>query len=100
MKWRAKSLGWYVYILFLFTFDALHFSCDCRLKPQTLLDYTSFSPASILEAAAFIASKMVVQVQTLSKRHLVAVKRKYEESKYKFISSDFEPPSVSDILTG
>lgn len=66
--------------------------------PKALLEYTGFLPASILEAAEFVTSKIDIQVQTLSKRKLVAVKRKYQESRYKFISSDFEAPSVSSII--
>jgi hypothetical protein len=72
--------------------------CLTVIQPKILLDYTGFTEASILEGAAFVSSKIIIEVQTVSKRDLVAVKRKYEEARYKFISLDFEPPSISDIL--
>lgn len=67
-------------------------------QPQILLDYTGFSEDLVIEAAEFVSSKIVREVQTVSRRDLVAVKRKYEEARYKFVSSDFEPPSMDCVL--
>ena len=62
------------------------------------MDYTGYSHESIIDAAEFVTSKIVAQVQTVSKRNLAAVKRKYEDARYKYVSSYFDPPVVDDIL--
>jgi len=44
-----------------------------------------------------MAAKVKEAVVTISKRDLVAVKRKYDEACYFYVSADFGLPHVSDI---
>jgi hypothetical protein len=44
-----------------------------------------------------MASKIREEVVTVSRRELMAVKRKYDEEKYDYISVDFDAPDVNDI---
>jgi hypothetical protein len=66
-------------------------------QPSTLLEYTGYSTGRILAVARMMASKIREEVVTVSRRELMAVKRKYDEEKYDYISVDFDAPDVNDI---
>jgi hypothetical protein len=44
-----------------------------------------------------MASKILEEVVTVSRRELLAVKRKFDEPNYDFVSVDFDAPKVDDI---
>jgi hypothetical protein len=67
------------------------------LQPPKLLEYTGYSTEKILQVAKLMAAKVKEAVVTISKRDLVAVKRKYDEACYFYVSADFGLPHVSDI---
>jgi hypothetical protein len=47
-----------------------------------------------------VTSKFGLKAKSVSKRELVAVKRKYDDARYNYVSSgDFAPPAVDDIVT-
>jgi hypothetical protein len=46
-----------------------------------------------------MTSKVREEVVTVSKRELLAVKRKFDEANYEFVSADFDAPKVSDITS-
>jgi hypothetical protein len=49
--------------------------------------------------AKVMTSKVREEVVTVSRRELLAVKRKFDEENYEFVSADFDPPKVSDITS-
>lgn len=62
-----------------------------------MLTYSGFSAADILRVAQLMAEKVSAETVTASKRELVAVKLKYESSRYNKVSLEFEGPDVDDI---
>jgi hypothetical protein len=68
-------------------------------QPKELLDYTGYSHSAILEAAAFVAEKVSEGDAYVSNRNLYAVRRKYKEARYEYVSVDFEVPDEVDLLT-
>jgi len=64
-----------------------------------LLDYTGFHVDEIKECAAGIADKVGGDDTVASnRRHLVAVKRKYDSRRYNHVSTEFENPEVEHLL--
>jgi hypothetical protein len=66
-------------------------------QPSALIEYTGYSATAILAVAKMIASKVREEVVTVSRRELLAVKRKFDEANYDFVSADFDAPEVGDI---
>jgi hypothetical protein len=70
------------------------------IQPHVLLDYTGFDIAKIKECAEGMAEKVGGDDTVASnRRHLVAVKRKYDTRKYQHISTEFENPEVEHLLS-
>merc|ERR1740121_211905 len=67
---------------------------------QILLEYTGFGNEELLECAAIIARKIEEEPVTASKRQLVAVKRKYDNRRYQYVSTTVELPSARYIPIG
>jgi len=67
------------------------------LQPETLLSYTGYYRAHILQVAKQIAARVSEEITTVSKRQLVAVKRKFDSGFFSYVSVDYDPPCVSDI---
>ena len=67
-------------------------------QPEELLEYTGFDFAKILDIAEKVCSKVQSTPITSSKRELLAVKRKYESSRYQLVANDFDEPHMDDIL--
>jgi hypothetical protein len=67
------------------------------LQPQILLDYTGFPVSAIKECAEHIVDKVDEEVITASGRELVAVKRKFDNTKYENISTEIRNPDYADI---
>lgn len=65
--------------------------------PRVLLEYTGFETSAIKECATIICEKLDEEVMTASRRELVAVKRKYDSTKYQSISTEVVNPDVSDL---
>jgi hypothetical protein len=68
-------------------------------QPSALIEYTGYSAAEILVVAKMMASKIGEEVVTVSRRELLAVKRKFDEESYDFVSIDFDAPQVGDITS-
>ena len=68
-------------------------------QPSALIEYTGYSADAILEVARMMTSKVREEVVTVSRRELLAVKRKFDEDNYGFVSADFDAPKVSDITS-
>jgi hypothetical protein len=66
-------------------------------QPSALIEYTGYSADAILEVAKIMTSKVREEVVTVSRRELLAVKRKFDEANYDYVSNDFDAPKVSDI---
>jgi hypothetical protein len=64
-----------------------------------LLEYTGFGSDEIKECAEGMADKVGGDDTVASnRRHLVAVKKKYDTRKYQHISTEFENPEVEHLL--
>jgi hypothetical protein len=72
-------------------------SFSFNFKPKALLDFTGFEASKVLEAATKICVKVRAITVTVSRRELVAVKRKYDENRYVHVSSKFEEPDMQHI---
>ena len=68
------------------------------LQPTELLVYTGFELSKILEVAEKICSKVHSTQVTTSRRELIAVKRKYESTRYQLVATEFDEPQIEDIL--
>lgn len=68
-------------------------------QPPALIEYTGYSAEAILVVAKLMASKVREEVVTISRRELLAVKRKFDEANYDFVSADFDAPKVGDITS-
>jgi len=66
--------------------------------PQILLEYTGFKVGSLLTCAEIISTKVGEEPVTATRRQLVAVKRKFEVSKYDRVSSEIREPNFQDIV--
>jgi len=64
---------------------------------KILLEYTGFKSSELLDCASVIARKIGEEPVTASKRQLVAVKRKYDNKKYQFVSTSVDLPCASHI---
>jgi hypothetical protein len=87
---------------FLFFMNSAHyflFFDSLFPQPSALIEYTGYSAAKILAVAKLMAYKIREEVVTVSKRELLAVKRKFDEANYDFISVDFDAPKVGDITS-
>lgn len=71
---------------------------ECMGMPKILLEYTGFKEADLLQCAALIAKKVEEEPVTASRRQLVAVKRKYDNRKFRHVSTTVEQPNVNDII--
>lgn len=65
--------------------------------PQVLLEYTGFSPSEIREVNAIVCTKVAEEPVTASRRQLVAVKRKWDNAKFRHISTQFDLPLPSHV---
>jgi hypothetical protein len=73
---------------------SLHFF---HFKPPILLEYTGFDRIDLILCAEHIAEKVAVEPVTASNRHLIAVKKKYNTSKFLNISGDYSLPTLSGM---
>jgi hypothetical protein len=87
---RCLMSGAHYFVFFLICFFP---------QPSALIEYTGYPSAAILAVATLMASKICEEVVTVSRRELLAVKRKFDENTYDFISVDFDPPKVDDITS-
>mmetsp|Transcript_21524 Transcript_21524/g.33180 ORF Transcript_21524/g.33180 Transcript_21524/m.33180 type:complete len:502 (+) Transcript_21524:228-1733(+) len=72
--------------------------CEDRTGvPECLSEYTGYSANQIIDCAEVIAVKVGEEVVTASRRQLIAVKKKYDHSKYHHVSSEFGEPDADDI---
>jgi len=63
-----------------------------------ILEYTGYSMEEIMDCAAVIARKIGEEPVTASRRQLVAVKRKFDNRKYQYVSNpSIQLPSVKFI---
>ncbi|KAL7551788.1 hypothetical protein ACHAWF_014984 [Thalassiosira exigua] len=62
--------------------------------PQILMEYTAFDKDELMECMAMVAAKVCEPAVCASRRHLTAVRKKYEHRKYLSVSSEVELPSV------
>eukprot|EP00587_Corethron_hystrix_P004254 CAMPEP_0113315454 /NCGR_PEP_ID=MMETSP0010_2-20120614/11116_1 /TAXON_ID=216773 ORGANISM="Corethron hystrix, Strain 308" /NCGR_SAMPLE_ID=MMETSP0010_2 /ASSEMBLY_ACC=CAM_ASM_000155 /LENGTH=401 /DNA_ID=CAMNT_0000171959 /DNA_START=257 /DNA_END=1462 /DNA_ORIENTATION=+ /assembly_acc=CAM_ASM_000155 len=63
--------------------------------PLILLEYSGYSKEEIFKCVSLIAKKVAEEPVTASRRELVAVKRKYDSSKFECISSRVLLPEAS-----
>ena len=61
------------------------------------MEYTGFGEENLMEIAQALATKVANEPITASRRRLVAVKKKFEMSKYMRVSVDVELPSARHI---
>jgi hypothetical protein len=66
--------------------------------PQDLLDYTQFPKKDILDCAKIIAGHVGQEPVTASRRQLIAVKRKFDNKKFLFVSGNIPNPEIQDVL--
>ncbi len=66
--------------------------------PQILLEFTGFDKERIYHIAKIIAEKVAEEPITASNRQLIAVKKKYDDDKYSFISTQYDLPSIPRSL--
>ena len=62
--------------------------------PPIVLEYTGFSRTALYDCAKEIAKKVAEEPVTASNRELLAVKKKYDQKKFLFISSEFSLPTL------
>jgi len=65
--------------------------------PQTLMEYTEFEKDDLMDCMTVIAAKISEPAICASRRHLTAVRKKYDNKKYLHVSSTLELPSVSFV---
>jgi hypothetical protein len=86
----------------LFSFTGLPFwyllTFSFQLKSPILLEYSNFSEEMIIKCARVICSKAAEEVVTVSKRELVAVKRKYSDKRYSNVGALFGQPREDHLL--
>lgn len=69
------------------------------VKPPTILQQTGYTADEIVSVARVIGTTVSEDCRVASSgRTLGAVQRKYGTVHYGFVSVDFRPPNVSDIL--
>jgi len=66
--------------------------------PQALIDYTSFEKKELIECAECIAKHVAQEPVTASRRQLIAVKRKFDNKKYNFVSGNVDNPNPKDLI--
>jgi len=66
--------------------------------PLIILEYTGFSKEELYKCAVLIARKVGEEPVTASRRQLVAVKRKYDSSRYENVSSRLGLPTAEMLL--
>ena len=66
--------------------------------PPILLEYTGFDKKRIYKIAKIIAGKVAEEPITASNRELIAVKKKYDNRKYSYISTEYDLPSMPRSL--
>mmetsp|Transcript_15905 Transcript_15905/g.23710 ORF Transcript_15905/g.23710 Transcript_15905/m.23710 type:complete len:489 (-) Transcript_15905:227-1693(-) len=62
--------------------------------PPIVLEYTGFSRTVLYDCAKEIAKKVAEEPVTASNRELLAVKKKYDQRKFLFISSEYALPTL------
>lgn len=103
LKYRPSLVGAASVALALNNPDILKKEQSKRIKQpglegtKILLEYTGFMPEELFECASVIARKIGEEPVTASKRQLVAVKRKYDNKKYQFVSTSVGLPCASYI---
>eukprot|EP00525_Craspedostauros_australis_P009782 CAMPEP_0198111902 /NCGR_PEP_ID=MMETSP1442-20131203/3826_1 /TAXON_ID= /ORGANISM="Craspedostauros australis, Strain CCMP3328" /LENGTH=226 /DNA_ID=CAMNT_0043768507 /DNA_START=123 /DNA_END=803 /DNA_ORIENTATION=- len=65
--------------------------------PEMLLQYTRYSAAEICDVAKVIARKVAEHTKTYSRKDLLAVKKKFESSRYSNASINFANPEASHL---
>jgi Cyclin, N-terminal domain/Cyclin, C-terminal domain len=77
---------------------SMHLSALSFVQISILLNYTNYSEDSIIKCAKVISSKVAEEVVTVSKRELIAVKRKYSDKRYNCVAMLFGNPDDDLIL--
>ena len=67
------------------------------VKPTLLMEYTEFDKDDLMDCMTTVAAKICEPAICASRRHLTAVRKKYEHRKYLSVSSTVEPPSVLHV---
>ncbi|KAL3765188.1 hypothetical protein ACHAWU_010379 [Discostella pseudostelligera] len=67
---------------------------ECPGLPKILMEYTQFDEKELWKCIALVAQKVSGPSICASKRHLNAVKKKYENKKYLSVSTDLVDPDV------
>lgn len=60
--------------------------------------YTGFVPGELAEVVELMAEKVAQENTTITKRSIVAVKRKYSSETYQRIATNFSPPDYDCLL--
>jgi len=63
-----------------------------------LLEYTGYTSSELIECAKEIAKKVAEEPVTASRRELIAVKKKYDNTKYLRVSTDYDLPKLPRSL--
>ena len=69
-----------------------------RLQPKELVEYTGFDVSKVVEVAEKVCVKVQNTQVTNSRRELIAVKRKFESSRYHCVACDFDEPDLQEVL--
>jgi hypothetical protein len=67
------------------------------VKPQLLLDYTSFPMNEIVDVATLVAGKVAEVSAVSNKRQLDAVVQRYDCERFDFVSTAFAAPNASNL---
>ncbi|KAL3822495.1 hypothetical protein ACHAXA_002513 [Cyclostephanos tholiformis] len=65
--------------------------------PKILMEYTGFDADQLWKCMKLIADKVSEPAICASKRHLTAVKKKYEHKKYMSVSLVLRPPNILNV---
>jgi hypothetical protein len=63
-------------------------------QPKILMEYTGFDADQLWKCMKLVADKVSEPAICASKRHLTAVKKKYEHKKYMSVSLVLRPPNI------
>jgi len=66
--------------------------------PKILMEYTEFDEDTLIQCMTIVAEKINEPAISASRRHLNAVRKKYEHRKYLSVSSIVDPPSIQYVL--
>jgi len=66
-------------------------------QPTSLLQYTGFSKSEIKDAATLMEAKVGEIGATVRSRQLIAVKRKYQSTRYESVAANFTEPKACHL---